>query len=232
MTVMDRTVHLACAQVGALARETPAPGRWLTPGEQERLALLATDKRRAQFTAARWQARWLLAQVLDGTPRDWPLEAPHDAPPRVAGRPDIHISISHSGDHAACALSSGPVGIDLEQPRPRRDIAGLVSLCCTPGEQALFDGVPTQQRDDLFHELWTVKEAWLKRRGEWIAPKRLQQLDARLTNDGEIRTWCGGPWRLAVTAREVRWWTLEPGDDRSWHVADHAPEGTGTDRRA
>jgi 4'-phosphopantetheinyl transferase len=220
MMTLDGTVHVACAEVAALGRETPAPGRWFTPSEQERLALLVTDKRRSQFTAARWQARWLLAQVLGGTPRDWLLEAPHDAPPQVTGRADLHLSISHSGDYAACALSAEPVGIDLEQPRARRDIAGLVSLCCTPGEQALFDGAPTQQRDALFHELWTVKEAWLKRRGEWIAPKRLQQLDAGLAADGEIRAWSGGAWRLAVTAKDLKWWSTEPVHGRAWRVTD------------
>ena len=220
MTGLDGKVHLACGEVAALVRETPAPGRWLTRTEQERLALLTTEKRRAQFTAARWQARWLIAGVLGGTPRDWPLEAPHDAPPRVAGRADLHLSVSHSGEHAACALSADPVGIDLEQPRARRDIAGLVSLCCTPAEQALFDGAPTQQRDALFHELWTVKEAWLKRRGEWMAPRRLQQLDARPAEDGGIRTWSGGVWKLAVTARAFQWWSEAPTATRRWELTD------------
>lgn len=214
---MQGVVHLACAEVAAL---TPPAGGWLSDSERQRLAAIVGERRRAQFLAARWQARCLLAQVLGGTPQEWPLEAPHDAPPRVPGRDDLFLSVSHSGARTACALASAPVGLDLEQPQRQRDIAGLVALCCTAGEQALFAGRDEAARAALFYELWTVKEAWLKRRGEWIAPRRLQQLDARPAEAGDIRTWAGDDWRLAVTAQSVRWWTAEPGARRCWQLRD------------
>lgn len=205
-------VHLAC---GALA----APGTdWLSAGEAQRLAGLHSERRRAQFLAARWQARWLLAQVHGGAPRDWSLEAPADAPPRVAGRPDLFLSISHSGHGTACALAPAPVGLDVEAPARPRDIAGLVALCCTPREQALF-ATPDAT---LFHELWTVKEAWLKQRGEWVAPRRLAQLEALPAEGGDVRTWRGEGWHLAVTAAAVRWWTPEPPVRGAWKVRDLA----------
>lgn len=205
-------VHLAC---GPLA----APGTdWLSPGEARRLDGLHSESRRAQFLAARWQARWLLAQVHGGAPRDWQLEAPVDAPPGVIGRPDLFLSLSHSGSHTACALAASPVGLDLEQPVRPRDIAGLVALCCTPREQALF-ATPDAA---LFHELWTVKEAWLKQRGEGIAPRRLAQVEALPQPDGDVRTWRGAGWHLAVTATAVRWWTPEPPVRGAWGVRDLA----------
>jgi len=215
--VRNSAVHLACAEAAALA---PPAGGWLSCGEQQRLAVLVGERRRTQFLAARWQARWLLAQVLGGTPEDWVLEAPPDAPPSVAGRGDLFLSISHSGDRTACALASSPVGVDLEQPQRQRDTEGLVALCCTPGEQALFAGLGDAERAALFYASWTVKEAWLKQRGEWLAPRRLRQLDARPAEDGDIRTWAGEDWQLAVTGREVRWWTREPGVSRVWQVTD------------
>jgi 4'-phosphopantetheinyl transferase len=214
---MGSAVHLACAEVAVLL---PPVVDWLSESEQQRFAGIVGERRRTQFLAARWQARWLLAQVLGGRPRDWPLEAPHDAPPRVQGRDDLFLSVSHSGARSACALASAPVGLDLEQPQRQRDIAGLIALCCTPGEQALFAGCDEAARAALFYELWTVKEAWLKRRGEWIAPRRLQQLDARPAEDGEVRTWAGEDWQLAATARQVRWWTAEPPEQRCWQLRD------------
>jgi 4'-phosphopantetheinyl transferase len=214
---MRGAVHLACAEVAALA--PPADG-WLSLGEQQRLAAIVTERRRAQFLAARWQARCLLSEVLGGRPCDWSLAAPSDAPPQVQGRDDLFLSVSHSSDRTACALASVPVGLDLEQPRRQRDITGLVCLCCTPGEQALFAGRDDAARAALFYELWTVKEAWLKQRGEWIAPRRLRQLDARPAEDGEIRTWTGEDWQLAVTARDVRWRTTAPSVARAWQVTD------------
>ena len=208
------TVHLACGAIDALLAQ--APRGWLSAGESARLATLTTPKRREQFVAARWQARWLLVQALGGQPPDWVLEAPPDAPPAVAGRPDLFLSISHSGGWTACALGSAPLGLDLEAPQRARDIDGLVALCCTPGEQALL-----AQSSIAFYELWTVKEAWLKRRREWIAPSRLQQLDARPAAEGDVQAWEGEGWRLALCAdAEPRWWTPQPSRSNQWLVKD------------
>lgn len=201
------TVHLACGAIAALLAQ--APHGWMSKSEEARLAALASKKRRDQFVAARWQARWLLAQALGNEPASWLLEAPHDAPPSVAGRSDLFLSISHSGDWTACALADAPVGLDLEAPQRQRDIAGLMELCCTPSERG-FE----------FYELWTVKEAWLKRRGEWIAPSRLQQLNA-MPGDGNIRVWSATGWWLALCAEgDARWSTPEPPASRQWRLDD------------
>jgi 4'-phosphopantetheinyl transferase len=210
------TVQLACGAVGALLAQ--APEGWLSASECARLATLTTARRRDQFTAARWQARWLLAQAVGGDPAAWRLEAPPDAPPVVAGRPELFLSISHSGAWTACALGSAPLGLDLEAPQRQRDIAGLIDLCCTPGERARL--AQSADREAAFYELWTVKEAWLKRRGEWIAPSRLQQLDARPGN-GALQTWSGDGWRLALCANgPSHWWTPRPPESRTWLVND------------
>ena len=203
-------VHLACGAIAAVGHD------WASASERQRLAGLRSEARRAQFLAARWQARWLLAQVHGGDPEDWVLEAPADAPPRVAGRADLFLSISHSGTRTACAVADAPVGLDLEEPRRARDIAGLVALCCTAREQRMFAAPDAA----LFHELWTVKEAWLKQRGEWVAPRRLAQVEAVPDAVGNVRTWRGEGWHIAVTADAVRWWTPEPEVARAWSVRD------------
>jgi 4'-phosphopantetheinyl transferase len=211
------TVQIACGAVDALL--AAAPQGWLSASETARLVGMTSAKRRDQFVAARWQARWLLAQVLGGEPRSWLLEAPHDAPPTVAGRPDLFLSISHSGAWTACALSSAPIGLDLEAPQRRRDIAGLIDLCCTPAERTRLAADP----EAMFYELWTVKEAWLKRRGEWIAPSRLQQLDAR-PGEGDVQTWQAEQWQLALCASGAsQWWTPQPQATRRWQVDDIRP---------
>jgi len=208
------TVQIACGAVDALL--AAAPQGWLSASELSRMAGMTSSRRRDQFLAARWQARWLLAQLLGGEPVSWLLEAPQDAPPTVAGRPDLFLSISHSGAWTACALSSAPIGLDLEAPQRQRDIAGLIELCCTPAERTLL----AADAEAMFYELWTVKEAWLKRRGEWIAPSRLQQLEARPAK-GDLRTWTAQDWRLALcTQGEARWLTPEPAISREWSIED------------
>jgi 4'-phosphopantetheinyl transferase len=215
-------IHLACAEVQAVLASAPLADTWLTDTERARLGLLVTGKRRSHFLAARWQARWLLAQAYGGLPQEWPLEAPEGAPPQLAQRDDLFLSISHSGAYTACALATAPIGLDLETPPVRRrNVAGLMELCCTLAERQLLAGPDCES---LFHELWTVKEAWLKRRGEGLAPRRLQELDARPAAEGEVRTWKGEGFRVALCAQDAatKWHTPKPQPVRRWAVSDCA----------
>jgi 4'-phosphopantetheinyl transferase len=222
----EAVVHLACARVDDLLPQLPAPhASWLSPQEQQRLAHISTDTRRGQFLAARWQARLLLARASASEAGSWRVTAPEAAPPRVEGRDDLYLSISHSGGWVACAVAATPIGLDLEAPRRRRDIDGLVDLCCTPREQAGFEGLDAKQRETLFYELWTVKEAWIKRRGDWVAPQRLRQVEAGAGTAADAWTWRVRDWTLALCApgvRSVRWWSPLPPLTRSWAVCDAA----------
>ena len=74
----------------------------------------------------------------------------------------------------------------------------------------------------LFFALWTVKEAWLKRRREGVAPRRLAQLESHPDPEGELRTYGGPGWCLGVTTAAPRWWTQEPGSSQRWRVEDLA----------
>jgi 4'-phosphopantetheinyl transferase len=219
-------VHLACGGVAALLRSAPDPEGWLSDGERTRLARIGTASRRDQFVAARWQARLLLAQVAEAAPERWRLSAPMEAPPQVEGRPEWRLSVSHSGDAAAAALALAPVGIDVEVPRRRHDIEGLVALCCTAREQALLAPLAAVQRAACFHELWTVKESWLKARGEAMAPGRLREIEAAPATCGPVRTWRTEDGCLALCAHPqalLRWCSPEPAAARAWSVRDLRP---------
>jgi 4'-phosphopantetheinyl transferase len=215
-------VHVASGRVSEVLRSAPADLQWLSAGERGRLARITADARRQQFLAGRWQARRLLADASGGHPQSWTLDAPDDLPPNVEGHPQLQLSVGHSGDWVAVALAAAAVGIDIEAPRPRRDLEGLIDLSCTQRERALFVSPDPAQRADLFHELWTVKESWLKARREWMAPARLRALEARPADAGEVRTWRGeGHW-LALCApldAAVRWWTPQPQASRAWQVS-------------
>lgn len=183
------TAWLACERVDALLPQLPPRTGWLSMQERARLEGLERAERRSQFLAARWLLRQQLARAYGGVPQDWPLDAPADAPPRVEGHAHLHVSVSHSGAWVAAAVAALPVGVDVEVPRRERDLEGLVALCCTPAEQRRFEGLEAAERRALFHQLWTAKESWLKRRGEWIAPARLVQLEATADPHGEVRCW-------------------------------------------
>jgi len=82
--------------------------------------------------------------------------------PYLSGYPDVHFSISHSGDIVVCAVSSSSVGIDVEKiKRVKESVKEKVSL------QSELERI--KDSDEEFIKLWTQKEAVVKKYGTGIA---------------------------------------------------------------
>ena len=83
--------------------------------------------------------------------------------PYLAKEPDIHFNLSHSGEWAVCAISSSPVGIDIQHcDEGRRDVA---SRFFHREEIRYLDSLPQFRRDEGFYRLWTLKESFVKATG-------------------------------------------------------------------
>ena len=148
-------------------------------------------------------ARRLLASALEiayGIPAASCLvEKDEKGKPCLAGRPDLHISISHSGPYAACAFGDKPVGIDIEMWRTHpkwqrivdkmhpREREAMTRLC--GGTISRDTAEPVRQ----FCDLWVRKESFLKAVGEGL---RLS-LDAfDTTGDMVIQELREGHWYM------------------------------------
>ena len=67
-----------------------------------------------------------------------------------------YISLSHSGDYAVCAVSSFPIGVDIEK---KRDVnPKLINKICVNDAEREY-ATDTQ---NLLLTLWSVKEACFK----------------------------------------------------------------------
>lgn len=191
------------ARIGEAAAQAEAAGRgWLSQAERARLDAIAAPARRAAFLAGRWRLRALLAQAHGGDPpADWALTAPDDGPPAlVRNAPALHLSISHSGDRVAVAFGPAPLGVDIEVPQPRRDTARLAQAVCTDDEQSELQVLPPAEAEARFYVAWTLKEAWLKQRGEGVAPGRLARIGTRRAapGQGNARVWTDDGLVLAL----------------------------------
>jgi len=181
-------------RVGMVARE-----EWLTPTEQARLQSLGTAARRDTFLAGRWLARRAVQRWL-GVGRLPALDVADSGACRVAGMGDVYISISHSAGAVACAVSSVPVGVDVESlARPRNHLA-LAEMVHSPAQREQLVALATDARTPAFLQLWTLKEAWLKarERGLDFALMRSLVLDDDLQGDVAVAT--VGDLVLAVAA--------------------------------
>ncbi len=84
--------------------------------------------------------------------RDVTVATDEHGKPYFADHPDLHFSISHSGDFAVCGLDDAPIGVDLEQHRPL-DAERLAKR---------YLGVTEPLTREEFFSLWTKKESYLK----------------------------------------------------------------------
>ena len=132
-----------------------------------------------------------------------PVERSARGRPRFTGMNDRWFSLSHSGGIALCALSSAPVGVDVELVRPRR--AGLPAYALSEDQRTGCDG----SWED-FYRLWTLKESWCKREDIPLFPPR----EVRLPPPCPHRSYAGEGWRAAVCCED------EPPDAILWRSTD------------
>lgn len=71
------------------------------------------------------------------------------------------LSISHSKNALAVAVSCAPVGVDIERvSAPRAE--EMARRFLTERELALFENTPKEQKEEVWIRLWTAKEAAFK----------------------------------------------------------------------
>ena len=82
--------------------------------------------------------------------------------------PELHFSLSHSGNFVACAIGEVPVGVDVQTIVTARD--SLVNYTMSESEkthlQALED---VAARNAYFTQLWTLKESYVKATGTGLS---------------------------------------------------------------
>ena len=84
--------------------------------------------------------------------------------PYLAYAPEIHFSLSHTGNAVLCALDSNPIGADIEMTRPR-DLTYLLSVF---SEQEKTSILRAERPEERTMELWTRKESYLKMLGQGL----------------------------------------------------------------
>ena len=102
-----------------------------------------------------------------------PIEHTPYGKPYFKGRPDVHVSLSHSKDYIACAFSSTRIGIDIEKVRPVKK--GIAQRVCAASERSSF----------TFFSAWVLKESFIKWQGRYTSHFRTLVFTG---NDASART--------------------------------------------
>ena len=104
--------------------------------------------------------------------------------------PSVYVSISHSGDFIAVAVSdSEDIGIDIQEQKPinLRDFESFLSQ----SEQNKLSKLNDDQCQKSFFEIWTKKEAVMKAdgRGMSLEPDQIILADSKAKVTDRKTTW-------------------------------------------
>lgn len=173
-----------------LAPAAALPEAQLNAADSARLATFGHHRRRAEFIAGRalLQRHGVNALHYDADGKPWSAD----------GRP---FSLSHSRGWLALALadSGGALGVDLEWPKPGRDLGALSARCLQVDDEA-WQQADANARTQLFYLAWVVREAVAKADGRGLVWSfSALQLRAGWHEDGR-------PWLDAQAAEPLQLW--------------------------
>lgn len=120
---------------------------------------------RESTVCGEWLAKRMLSEACGIPVEDIRLVREENGKPYAWNLP-LYFSISHSGDHVACAVSERPVGLDIEEKRAR-DVSAARRICSGKELDYILVG-DGEERLLRFLRVWTAKEAYVKLTGEGI----------------------------------------------------------------
>ncbi|MEM8563056.1 MAG: 4'-phosphopantetheinyl transferase superfamily protein [Pseudomonadota bacterium] len=143
--------------------------RTLSDHELQRNQRYANERMRRCDLVCRGTLRRLLAGVLQRPPEALELiEGERGKPLLAAG--DLFFNYSHSGDYAAFALCwDAQVGVDIECERPLANPLAIARRQFAKNEYKALTQTPDADLQSRFFKYWTLKEAFLKARGDGIS---------------------------------------------------------------
>jgi 4'-phosphopantetheinyl transferase len=149
---------------------------------------------RDRFTVAAALLRLVVAARTGLAPAAVPVRRECPRCGRPHGRPriegyDLHVSVTHSGERVAVAVSSAPVGVDVEHVRPI-NLDDLAPHTLAPDEQA--DGL------DGFFRYWTRKESAVKATGDGLTVPLAQVRVAGPAEPARLLAYPGRPGLVAT----------------------------------
>lgn len=112
--------------------------------------------------------RLILARYREGAAADIVFTYGDFGKPGLAGSA-VHFNLSHCDHLTLLAVSTAPLGVDIEaQRRPRVEIDSLLDWVCHPEEKRRLLSLGETERCTAFYRLWTQKEAYCKALGDGL----------------------------------------------------------------
>ena len=149
-----------------VSKINPSDEKWyplLSPKRREKVTRLKPKEKKAQSIGVELLLR---NAVMDETGKNemvmWDTD--ENGKLYLTKHPEIHVNLSHSGDYAVCAISTKPVGIDIQHCAP---YDGMINRFLHADEIKYIE--TSADEASAFYEVWTKKESLFKACGKGIS---------------------------------------------------------------
>ena len=180
-TQTDSEIYLYCLDLDAGTLESASA--LLAADERARAARFRFDLHRQRYLRGRAALRRVLGQHLGIAPQRVALRTLQFGKPVVDPRYGLAFNLAHSEQRAILAVGRGrELGVDIELLRAVTHREALAEQHFSSAERLAIRHAPLEQRDRLFFNCWTRKEAYLKMLGAGIA-RDLTAINVGVDND-------------------------------------------------
>lgn len=148
---------------------------WLSQFEKQRNARFRFARDRSRDLMARWLMRKALAEYTDQQPQLLLIERSDKGKPYLQNIPHtipahaLHFNLSHTRDWVVMAVAKHCVGVDIESTQRKNDVLAIANHYFFGAELDELRSFPSMQQAQRFFDYWTLKEAYMKARGEGIS---------------------------------------------------------------
>ncbi len=193
----------------AAADPNSADLTWLSPDEWSYFQAINSASRKAQYLAGHYLIRKVASQWFGNSPHDWNY---HRALSNIrllksvtSDIPQLNVSITHSGKWLAVAVSTAPVGIDIECFGKSRNLMSIARHMFSDAEIKRLEICDPLEFEHCFYLYWTLKESAAKQYGEGLrrSVTRLNSpvgyVEGGVVPEHILRTWLCPDYVLAVS---------------------------------
>ena len=162
---------------------------WLSDSELARFQSITSSSRKQQFLAGHFLARKMASHVFRNLPQAWTYYLDAENLRRLKcnkdSQPELYVSISHSGDWIAVAISHAPIGIDIETFSKQRDFIAIASHVFSAAEICYLKSCNAEELKQNFYLYWTLKESAAKQYGAGLKFEISRIQSPALVSEGE-----------------------------------------------
>jgi 4'-phosphopantetheinyl transferase len=125
---------------------------------------------RDRYVRAHGQLRTVLAHYVNAAPASLRIAKTSHGKPYLVDYTELAFNLSHTSNVMVLAIAKQcQLGVDIEQCKPRGNLADLVAKCFSDAEASYWQQLNADQQHRQFYQFWTRKEALVKATGLGIS---------------------------------------------------------------